>query len=332
MNRKERKCFLRGMVLGLSRPKLSNEDISNELGIPRSTICCWLSQYNLEGRVSFNKSPGRRKKSCARSDRLLCRLALNHNLSSARELLQMWRERVSIHTVYGRLKKAGIRRRRRARCPYLTPANKASRLQWSMARAHWRAVWNKIIFSDESRYRRTGNDGRILVWRREGERFNDRNIGYHLQAGGGSVHVWGAIWKGGRSELIILRAAVNHVSYINTLRQFFQSADLPQNYIFQHDNAPAHSAEAVRNFFQASGIRCLPWPSRSPHLNPIEHVWDHISKKINAREVVAANVAQLEQWVIEEWRNTPQQFINNLIDSLPRLRAVIQAHGGQTRY
>ncbi|MCL4150923.1 UNVERIFIED_CONTAM: hypothetical protein GTU68_041550 [Idotea baltica] len=321
------------MAIGLSRDRLPIEDISNELEIPKTTIYRWLHQYHNEGKISFEKSPGRRKSTCERSDRLLNRLATIHNLSSGRELLQLWRERVSIQTVYNRLRRAGFRKRRRAIVPFLSPANIAGRLQWSMARAHWRAVWRRVVFSDETRFRRSGNDGRILVWRRVGQRYDPRNVTHRLQAGGGSVHLWGAIWTGGRSDVVVLRAAVNQITYVDTLRQFIQSDDLPDNYIFQQDNAPAHSAAAVSRFLNQAGVRCLPWPSRSPDLNPIEHVWDYMSRKINGRPDLARNLGELEAWVVEEWRRVPQDFIDGLIESMPRrLRAVIEANGRSTKY
>ena len=46
-----------------------------------------------------------------------------------------------------------------------------------------------------------------------------------------------------------------------------------------HDGAPAHTARATRALLQASRINILPWPSCSPDLNPIVHIWDVIGRK-----------------------------------------------------
>lgn len=326
------KAFKRGLAIGMSLPAQPIAQISREVQVCKRTIFRWISEFR-NGKTAASKSPGRPKKTTTRSNRLLCRLALNHHLHSASQLKRQWQEQVSLSTIYRRLRSSGIRRRKRAIVPFLSPANVESRLQWSMARAHWREVWNRVVFTDESRFRRFGNDGRIRVWRRGGERFLNRNVTCRLQAGGGSVHVWGAIWKGGRSGLIVLQNAVNQQTYIETLQPFFASYGLPDNLIFQQDNAPAHTAAGVSRFLDNAGVRRLPWPSRSPDLNPIEHVWDAIARNINARPQVADSLQQLRDWVQQEWNDLSQAYIDDLIDSLPRrIRAVIEAHGRHTKY
>lgn len=333
-NNREVKIFKRGLAIGLSKEKASVQDISQQLNLNRATVFRWISQFNRENKRAPTKSSGRPYKTTPRSNRLLCRLATQHHLSSARELRQFWNEQTSLRTVYNRLKTIGIRKRRRARCPFLTMANKTTRLHWAMAHVIWRDAWERVLFSDEKRFRRVGNDGRIRVWRRSGERFNPRNLTATLQCGGGSVHVWGAIWHGGRSNLFFLEATVNRWSYIRLLQDFFRSGNLPENYLFQDDNAPAHRAAEVRHFHQASGIRCLrSWPAKSPDMNPIEHLWDYMARRISARPHTAVNLQQLRQWVVEEWRMVPQAYIDGLIGSMPRrLRATIEAGGGSTRY
>ena len=44
------------------------------------------------------------------------------------------------------------------------------RLQWARERRHWRAEWRNVVFSDESRFNMSYNDGRIRFRRYAGER------------------------------------------------------------------------------------------------------------------------------------------------------------------
>lgn len=325
--------FLRGYALGLLEEKRSAVDISRQLRVSLSTIWRW-RQEHLRGKVAPAKSTGRPLKTTVRSNRLLLRLATQHHLSSASDLLTFWREQVTVRTVYRRLMKQGLRKRRRLRCPILTRQHREVRLRWCMTRIIWREpAWSRVIFTDESRFSRI-SDGCIMVWRRKNERYLERNICQTVQGKGGSVHVWGAIWAGGRSRLHILEQTVNQHTYIQTVTAFFNEEILPANYIFQDDNAPAHRAAAVARHFQTvEGFRTIPWPARSPDLNPIEHVWQYIKRRLNSRDNKAENLRELRQRILDEWREMPQDFLDSLVRGMPRrLSAVIGARGGHTKY
>ena len=154
--------------------------------------------------------------------------------------------------------------------------------------------------------------------------------------GGGSVHVWGAIHYGGRTNLVILRGNVNADSY----RQVLETEMVPYarahfgcNFLFQQDNAPAHRARRTQEFFQEEDIEQLPWPAYSPDLNPIEHCWDGLDRAVRKREVQPTTLNELEQALVQEWVALSQRYINKLVESVPRrIQAVIRARGGHTKY
>ena len=103
--------------------------------------------------------------------------------------------------------------------------------------------------------------------------------------------------------------------------------------IFMHDNARPHVANATRDHLRNLGIRVLPWPAKSPDLNPIEHLWDEVERRLKARPAIPANLQELRQALTEEWQAIPRERIRRVILSMRRrCLAVVAANGGHTRY
>ncbi|XDV17320.1 hypothetical protein PO909_023200 [Leuciscus waleckii] len=82
--------------------------------------------------------------------------------------------------------------------------------------------------------------------------------------------------------------------------------------ILQQDNATSHTARSVREFLHDSNVSVLPWPAKSPDLNPIEHVWDLLDRRVRARAIPPRNVQELASALVEEWCNISQQELTNL--------------------
>ncbi|GFV51612.1 transposable element Tcb2 transposase [Trichonephila clavipes] len=53
-------------------------------------------------------------------------------------------------------------------------------------------------------------------------------------------------------------------------------------------------------------------------MNPIEHVWDALRRRVAGRQPPPQTLEELERALLEEWDRIPQLVINSLIDSMPQ--------------
>jgi hypothetical protein len=86
-------------------------------------------------------------------------------------------------------------------------------------------------------------------------------------------------------------------------------------------------------FLQQEAVQTIPWPAMSPDMNPIEHVWDFIGRKINQRIPKCQNIDELRTDILQEWQQFPQERFRRLVRSMTR--RVTELHnkrGGYIRY
>ena len=292
----------------------------------------------------YTRRPGQGRSRCtiARQDRYLRTLALRNRQSTARALEHDFHRATGVHTsdqtIKNRLHEHGLRARRPARGPVLTPQHRVDRLRFARSHVGWRARdWTPVLFTDESRYHISTCDRRVRVWRQPGELYAQCNIVQHDRFGGGSVMVWDGISIQGRTELVVVdRGSLTAIRYVNDIihpivRPF--AGAIGQIFILMHDNARPHTARVTRQYLLDETIEVMEWPARSPDLNPIEHVWDMISRRIARRNNAPQTIQELADVLRQEWRAIPQRTIRRLIMSMRnRCRQCIAARGGTTSY
>ena len=146
--------------------------------------------------------------------------------------------------------------------------------------------------------------------------------------------VWCGIMGRRKTNLIVVQGNFNAQGYIN---QILQPEAFPflQRYgpaILMHYDARPHVARICRQILNRNKVNVLPWPAVSPDMNPIEHVWDYLGRKVRARGNVH-NLWNLENALIQEWNNVPNVVIRRYIRSmLGRLAACINSRGGHILY
>ena len=191
-------------------------------------------------------------------------------------------------------------------------------VQWAQWHFRWgQQQWAQVLFSYESRFNLSHHDSQIRVFRRRGEGFADNCLIERDQFGGGSVMVWGGIMGRRKTNLIVVQGNLNAKGYIN---QILQPEAVPflQRHgpaTLMHDNARPHVARICRQFLNRNNVNLLPWPAVSLDMNPIEHTWDYLGRKVQARRNVH-NLRDLENALIQEWNNIPNVIIRHYARSM----------------
>jgi transposase len=110
----------------------------------------------------------------------------------------------------------------------------------------------------------------------------------------------------------------------------FDNHALADRPIFMDDNVRPHRARIVQHFLQQEDVQTIPWPVMLPDMNPIEHVWDFIGRKINQRNPKCQNIDELRTIILQEWQQFPQERLRHLVRSTTR--RVTELHNKRGRY
>ena len=167
-----------------------------------------------------------------------------------------------------RLDKAGLYGRVARKKPLVTDRHKKVRLAWAKERKNWTTEdWNRVVWSDESKFDLFGSDGRVYIRRRKGEEFLPQCVHQTVKFGGGSVMMLGCISCDGVGRLAKVDGRMNAKGYISLLRKellpFMTS--LGPEFVFMDDNAPCHRARAVVQWMTQKKLKRLEsWPPQSP--------------------------------------------------------------------
>ncbi|GFW43521.1 transposable element Tcb1 transposase [Trichonephila clavipes] len=155
-----------------------------------------------------------------------------------------------------------------------------------------------------------------------GSRNNPAFVHESVRFGGGEVLVYGGISIDGRTDLYIIRDGP--LTARRYRDEILRSIVVPyaeaigDDFILMDDNCRPHRANLVEDFLFEEGIVRMEWPACSPDMNPIEHVWDALGRRVADRQPSPQTLQELER---------------ALIDSMPqRCSMLLAVRGNHTPY
>ena len=330
----EREAIIKGRERGRTQAELSEQ-----FGVSQSTISNTLKRHRVGGTLATAAKTGRPKVTSSLTDRNILRLSRDDPrltaIDIAKEVATPGGPNPSPRTVRRRLNDAGLHARRPVKKPLISEKNRRARLAWAHAHLRYtRAQWRRILWSDESKYNLFGSDGQKWVRRPEGTRYHPKYQLPTVKHGGGNVMVWGCFWQGGLGPLVRINGIMDRHVYMDILTQHMRPyalREIGRGFVFQQDNDPKHSSKDVKAWFKRNNVKVIEWPSQSPDLNPIEHLWEELERR--CASIKPKNAADKFEILRREWERIPQSVIDTLIDSMPRrCQAVIDNKGFATKY
>jgi len=223
--------------------------------------------------------------------------------------------------------------------PLLTKHHMHERLDWAIAHKDWTVEdWKRVVWSDETKINCLGSDGRKWVWKKAGEGLSAHTVQGTLKFGGGSLMVWGCMMWKGIGYACKIDGRMDGELYTRILDDELQASikhlkEKPGNIIFQQDNDPKHTSGKAKDWFQNHGIEVIVWPPQSPDINPIEHLWDHLKRRLGEYERPPKGMLELWERVQDEWEKIEASVCQGLVESMPRrVSAVLKAKGGYAKY
>ncbi|GFU78869.1 transposable element Tcb1 transposase [Trichonephila clavipes] len=184
--------FERGLIIerktaGWSTRRVAGQVDSSECSVRN----CW-EQWTREGTHAWKPRSGATTKTTRREDRRIVRQALVDPTVTRSTIRADVGVAIVPQTISRHLAEANLKSKRPFRALPLTPEHRQLCLQWCQVRSMCNVTdWQKVVFSDESRFVLGTDHNRVRVWRLPGERYNSHLSVLRHTARTAGVMVWG---------------------------------------------------------------------------------------------------------------------------------------------
>lgn len=139
--------------------------------------------------------------------------------------------------------------------------------------------------------------------------------------------VWGYFSAGDVGAPIEVKGTMDEFAYQDVLRDsmlLHAKVQLDSKWLFQQDGDPRHTSVLMKQYPQNVSVKPIEWLSQSPDLNPVDHLWKMVDRRLKRHKVCD----KYEFWrqLQDEWAKIPDSALKPLVQLMPRrCSAMIQA-------
>lgn len=228
----------------------------------------------------------------------------------AKEFLKRRKVTVARATVSRDLRASGFTSKVRPRVVNNDPVKNKARLLFCQQIRRDKVSSGDVLFSDECWVNDNDNTNR-REWTESGASPTPRCYQKRPEI---KLMVWGAIGVGYKSPLVFLDDSVTASVYQKTVIPIAaKSMKASKKRFFMQDNARPHTAKTTMKLLEQLKLNTLNWPAHSPHLNPIERLWNIMHERIAALR--PKTEAALRSCALKVWREFDQASIDVLVKS-----------------
>ena len=210
--------------MALIKEGLSHRQIAARMRVSKGAVQRTAERFKRTNAYSTLPRSGRPKCTTPQQDRFIKITSLRNRRATAGSIQALVNatggKTISTTTVRRRLAACSLKGRVAVSKPLLRSKNKRKRLLWAKRYTNYRIDdWKTVFFVDESKFEIHGNNRRIYVRRRPGERLSSQCIKPTVKHGGGNIHVWGCFSFNGVGDLYRIKGNLDKKQYHSILQR-----------------------------------------------------------------------------------------------------------------
>ena len=209
-------------VISLLNEGYSHREIQTRVGVGKGTV--YRISQEMEGEKENNTAGRPFKLSSRDKQSIICQITsgrLDNAVQATQFINSIIPNPVTPQTVRNVLKESGFYSATKKKVPMLKLVHRQKRLKFAQYHKNWTVEdWKRVLWSDETKINRIGSDGKVYIWKQQGEAISDRTTTSTVKHGGGNnLMVWGCMGWNGVGKLVEVQGKMDATQFVKFWRR-----------------------------------------------------------------------------------------------------------------